>query len=249
MCFHIIGIIYARCVKYTMENFLKQLQRLFLILLISYLPLSAQKLYIKVMSVSHSDFLFSAEYDIHELGYKMYYSKKEKLYRVYVGVFNNREEATKALVRIRKYINKNAFIVGLEIKNNDVIAEKLVEPVIFKAPPKIRQKKPSKVVKKKIIVEPIVVTTAPALTMDIIEPTEQVQKVATISELNEPKEKSDEAEDTFFIGLNAGFSKMGLNEQTISGSVPLSVTLEDSALNLGAEFGYCFNKHIFTTIN
>ncbi len=212
--------------------------------------MSAKKLYIKVMSVKHQDFLFSAKYDINTLGYKMYVSKSEKWYRVYAGTFTDRKEANKALKKIKKYISKNAFIVDLEIKDNDVISENKITQVEYKE--KIKKKLHKSIQKDQ---KPYKSTEKYKKAFETEQIPDTIKINSTKKRIDIVKEnksthysKKEKTNNNFYIGLTSGLSKLGINSSA-SGTTPISIILKESAINYGIEIGYNFNNNIFSSLN
>ena len=207
-------------------------------LIIASTHLSAKNLYIKVMTLSHSDLLFSSEYDINELGYTMFYSKDKKLYRVYAGVFSDKMEASFALKRVQKHIAKDAFIVELTIKDNDVTSETIVQPLVVQ--------KLQKVPKNNI--KPILVRTQKEVKPEPKKYEEHTKKKRAVSSKSQKKIESKK-HSNFFLGLCIGASQFGITEKTFSGDVPLNFRLDQRSINYGAEIGYYFTENLFTAIN
>ena len=248
--FYIFGIAYALVDKLIMEYSLKKLNILFLLLLITSATLSAKNLYIKVMTLSHSDLLFSAEYDINELGYTMFYSKDKKVYRVYAGVFENKTEASIALKRVQKHISKDAFIAELTLKDNEVTSETIVQPLVVK---KV-QNQPENIVKSVVVqkktldkksknnIKPIPLVPQKEVKTEPVK--KQIETSAQSKEESNSKERSD-----IFLGIYVGASQFAVSQNSISGEVPLNFRLDERSINYGVELGYYLRNNIFNTIN
>lgn len=217
--------------------------------------LSANSLYIKAITVPDRGSLFGVQYDLDELGYKMYITESNNQYIAYVGPFENKGEANIALDRIKKNISRDAYVLLLDIYNGNVVPSKL-------SPNKIA---PKVVVQKAIIVpskqEPIIIQKAEVLysnNEDIKEKVDspQIEEPILISNVSEEEiiepvsdKKISEPKIThdYFVGLTLGLSTLDVSGKNVSGSLPLS--FDDAGINYGLEAGYYINENIFMTIN
>lgn len=219
------------------------MKKIFLVLLLMtalFTPLSAKNLYIKVMAVSHTDVLFSVQYDLNELGYKMYVTEYENWHRVYTGPFKSQEEANKALVRIRRSISKDAFVVTLNLSEEQAISTK-AEPMHTQ---EVKVLNTNAIVQIEEIYTPKTEETNTNSNVNTNKIESSVNK--TNSDYRPAQSKSKK---NLFVGFTAGVSKLSLNENNVNGDVPLNFALKDSAINYGAEGGYNFTKNIFMSIN
>lgn len=232
--------------KFYYGNTLKKILLLSFLLSITLMPLSAKGLYIKVMSVSHTDSLFSVQYDLNRLGYKMFLTEYKEWNRVYTGPFKNINEANRALVKVKKYVSKGAYITDLTITNNKITSMQTQQ---VKVPSVNRELR-----KEEIKAQPINKSRLNTIaTISIEVSVQQVEKSNsnTVSLNSEDIYISTESkkDNSFFIGLTAGFSKIRVNQNNISGNLPLNFVLQNYGINYGVEAGYYINNNIFMTLN
>ena len=231
--------------KVNLGDYLKFFFLVFMLMTIISTSLYAKNIYIKVTTVWHSDFLVSIQYDLDELGYVMHLDKHEGLYGVYVGPFQNQDGANLALVKIKKYVDKNAHITNLNIVNHRVIhnnvnltqAEKRVSPKKVKKK-EIQEKHQSQVLSE---------INSNALIVKNKEKNNEPPKI--LENIQMVQENDSKSNNSFFVGVTAGSSKLAVTQNNISGSLPLDIELKDYGLNYGLEAGYYFNENIFMTLS
>lgn len=83
--------------------------------------LSANDIYIKVMSVKETTYFPQIKSSLQRLGHPIYITQYEDWYRIYTGPFKNTKDAQQVLQTIRRNIAKEAYIQPLEINNGQVI--------------------------------------------------------------------------------------------------------------------------------
>lgn len=219
---------------------MKKILALLFLTLIVYVPLNAKDLYIKVMSVSRTDNLSNVKYKLYELGYSMQLTKHDTWYRIYTGPFKNKNEAAKALYKIKKHVSKDAFATYISISDDKITLNKV------NTLPQVKVKKTP--AQKNVVAYPKKAQTKAT------QPARAVRKNKSAKQQTKNtkryyKTSSLKRNNKLFIGLTVGASKVDVKEKNINGDLPLGIILEDSGINYGIEAGYYFNKNIFMTLN
>ncbi len=225
---------------------MKKIFLVFILMSVIFTSLIAKSFYIKVMSTSNNDAIFSVKYNLDELGYKIYLNKYNNLYRVYTGPFKNQNEADKALVEIQKSIAKNTYVVRLKMSDNKIISSVPKPQPKETAPVKVSKSDDEEMNNDTELQQSQAVQLSSLNEQEIKE--EIVEQSSTNSE-NSNMISESKKDNSFFIGLAAGLSTLSFQEKNINGTVPLNFELKDSGINYGIEAGYNFNKNIFMTIN
>ncbi len=226
------------------------------------------------MSISDSNYLNSVKSDINKLGYKTYVNKRGKWHIVYAGPFKNNTEASKALSAIKRDVSKDAFLTKVNVTTPKQKVKKQIVPVqkkVVVAPVKVQEKKKitKKVVPEKILpakqktTPPSVEKITPKKIVPIqkkptlssaqkqdVAPKVKIQEKKNIVPVQQSTKSRKEAEEKgFYIGLEAGYSIVGITRNDTNGGVPLNFGLKDSGISYGAEMGYYFNNNVFISIN
>lgn len=246
-----------------------------LVLLFS-ISVFAKESYIQVMSISDLNYLNGVKNKINNLGYKTYINKRGKWHIVYAGPFKNSKKANKALSRVKKSISKDAFLTKITATATKKTIKKQTPSAKKKTAVPSQQKKETKKVAERVLLEDIlpVKEKAPIASIQVEEKKKVILKstlpaqkkvlekemlpVQEILVQTEKKETVTERlqeenilvqpkkEKGFYIGLAAGISMVDVEQ---SGSEPVILELEDSGMNYSAEIGYYFNNNIFISIN
>lgn len=203
--------------------------------------------YIKVAAFSKTENFYGSVESIEALGYDAAYIEKQGIIRVFAGPFKSSSELNSALSVIREKIAADAYPV--EVSN-----------VITIKKAKTASKTPQEV--EEVKVEDAQEVVRKSLTQDSEEPvmseeadkempvdTKTAEDVEVEDELTMQNENMQNTDKKYFVGISVGLSSLGLEEDTVNGSLPLGINLKKSGASYGAEGGYNINDNLFATLN
>ena len=204
-------------------------KNLLLIIFLSLLSSSlfAGKLYIKVAALTHSDTLFSLQYQLREMGYKTYITHNEELYRVYTGPFKDKHEAQIALAKVQQKISRDAYVTSLEVAQGKIAGTPVTHQAIVVEHKVTNQAK----------IQDEVQTQEPLQ----ISPKEQTKTPEPAKDISHVK-----SEHTFYVGGSIGATKFDVAR---SGNLALDVALKTYGPSYGIEGGYYISPNIFVSLN
>lgn len=200
--------------------------------------------YIKVAAFSQTENFYGSVDSIESLGFNAAYIEKNGIIRVFAGPFNNNSELNKALLTIKKNIAADAYpvevsnVITVE-KSKTAMAAKDVEEVAVENEP----------VHKSVIEddESVILEEQEAVEETDKNISENTEITKNLKEEQKPIMK--DSNKKYFVGLNMGISRLGVEENTVRGTLPLDITLKKSGTTFGVEGGYNINEKLFTTLN
>lgn len=242
-----------------------------LILFLTMTSLRAEDIYIKVMSARYKDTLFDITAKFHFMGYKMHLYEYEDWYRIYTGPFKSMDDAENALIVIRNNGANAAYIVNNNIDKKSSYPVHLQDAYIVK---NFKHKKidsaPTQTIEEgnnelntssnvsitkevksinEVSVEQVPVATA--VYGESVRSETELKSQGVIEENKDLPFNTEKIfpEDSYFIGVTIGLSKLNIEENDLIGNLTLDSDPDDSGMIYGIDVGYHFNKSIFMTLD
>lgn len=205
--------------------------------------------YIKVAAFSKTENFYGSVESIEALGYDAAYIERHGIIRVFAGPFSNSSELNSALITIRKKIAADAYPV--EVSNVITINKAKTAPKTTQDVEEVKVEDTQVIVHKSLTENSEEPMMSEEADKEMPKTTETVEKEEepVIKSMETKNSEMQHSEKKYFAGVSVGVSRLGVEENTITGSLPLNVNLAKTGASYGVEGGYNINDNLFTTLN